>query len=189
MTKNQDSAATSQTMQRKNSSRRPTISRNRTSASRVQKTDDPQKSKLVKEQSDSRHILVVEDNPVNMMLLVRFAKTKGLKVSTAENGALALEAVEARPTPFAAILMDINMPVMNGFEAISKIRGLEQDKKCRIAAVTGLSNETDRQEARKRGADAFLTKPVKMAQLAMILTSWGILEGECDGEEIKKLML
>lgn len=142
-----------------------------------------------------RHVLIVEDNPVNMMLLVRFAKQQRLKVSTAVNGALAVEAVQARKRPFDLILIDINMPVMNGFQAISRIRKHEDyqagrhreectkhnHEDCRwsatakVMALTGLSSEADRAEAKRRGADDFMTKPIKMKELARILTSWNMI--------------
>lgn len=131
------------------------------------------------ERSQGRHILIVEDNSVNMMLLIRFAKKEGLKVSTADNGALALSAIRSRKSPFAAILMDINMPVMNGFETIARIREHEAEvgwMPTKVAAITGLSMDSDRLEARQRGADAFLTKPVRMATLRSILRDWKIFE-------------
>lgn len=126
-----------------------------------------------------KHILVVEDNPINMMLLVAFAKRKGLAVTTAANGKIAIDRVRDRSQNFDAILMDINMPICNGFVAMSHIRQFEIESerpRCHIAALTGLSTTEDRAEAKSQGADAFFTKPVKLKALAELMHAWGVLD-------------
>lgn len=126
-----------------------------------------------------KHILVVEDNPINMMLLVAFAKRKGLAVTTAANGKIAIDRVRDRALNYDAILMDINMPICNGFVAMAHIRQFEvesQRSRSHIAALTGLSTPEDRLEAKNCGADAFFTKPVKMQALAELMYAWGVLD-------------
>ncbi|CCG80970.1 putative Sensor histidine kinase/response regulator [Taphrina deformans PYCC 5710] len=125
-----------------------------------------------------RHCLIVEDNPINMMLLVAFAKQRNITVTTAVNGALAFERVKERPRSYDAILMDINMPVMNGFQSIEAIRKYERENEqtpAKIVALTGLSTPEDQKLARDLGADAFFTKPVKMRDLAELFVEWKVL--------------
>ena len=138
-----------------------------------------QQSNQSSESAHKPHILVVEDNPVNMMLLVRFGKQRGLKVSTAANGALALDLITSKTKQFSAILMDIGMPIMNGHICMSRIRQHEQEngqEPVKIAALTGLSSESDQREALKSGANAFMTKPIRMKELGEILKEWKIIQ-------------
>lgn len=135
-------------------------------------------SQIVNGSRSKKHILIVEDNSINMMLLVAFAKQKSLTVTTAVNGAIALERVKERKRNYDAILMDINMPVMNGFQAIEGIRAHEvagKRDRAKIVALTGLSTNEDQACAKKAGSDAFFTKPVKMKSLANLLVEWGVL--------------
>jgi len=121
------------------------------------------------------HLLLVDDNPINVKLLAATARKLKHTFETACHG---LEAVEAykkaleKKQPFDTVFMDISMPVMDGFEAIREIRQLENEMKaspCRIAALTGLSSELSRKEALSSGSDLFLTKPVKMDTVKKLL--------------------
>lgn len=128
-------------------------------------------------ESKKHHVLVVEDNVINMMLLVAFAKQHHLAVTTAGNGQVAYQRVKDRSRNFDAILMDINMPVCNGFEAMQLIRDFEKSAgraRANIAALTGLSSVEDQQKAMSSGADAFFTKPVRMKDLEILMHKWGV---------------
>ncbi|KAK4898158.1 hypothetical protein LTR27_004165 [Elasticomyces elasticus] len=131
------------------------------------------------------HILVVDDNHINLHLLTTFMKRNGYEYAAAVNG---LEAVQkyregcspppqlpegiTPPKPFDYVLIDINMPVMNGIEATKQIRELErvhQVKPAGIFALTGSASEEARNVAEEAGVDRLLSKPVKFANLQKLL--------------------
>jgi signal transduction histidine kinase/ActR/RegA family two-component response regulator len=111
------------------------------------------------------HILLVEDNPVNQLVAQGMLRKLGFDVSTANNGLEALDRVAERA--FDAILMDVQMPVMNGLEATRAIREREHGSGQRtpILALTANAMQGDRDAGAAAGMDAYLTKPVDMAAL------------------------
>ncbi len=116
-----------------------------------------------------QRILVVEDNPVNQKVLALTLQQKGMVVDLAENGKVALQRfVEA---PYDLVLMDLRMPVMDGFEATRAIQASEayQQRPVPIVAVTANAFEEDRQEALQAGMDDFLAKPIKPQALQALL--------------------
>lgn len=122
-------------------------------------------------------VLVVDDNRINLNLMMTFMKKRRLsELVSAENGKLAVEAVERMSTGFDIIFMDISMPVMNGFEATRAIRALERESDGRrpaiIIALTGLSSSRDESEALASGVDFFLTKPVSFREVSRLLDEW-----------------
>ncbi|UKZ84502.1 uncharacterized protein TrAFT101_000408 [Trichoderma asperellum] len=125
--------------------------------------------------------LLVEDNSINLDILSIYMKKLGRAYHTATNGSLAVEAYKANPNHCKYIFMDVSMPVMDGFEATRCIRAYEREhqlKPCVIFALTGLASESAQQEAFGSGVDLFLTKPVKLKELGMILRSRGLLPDE-----------
>lgn len=131
-------------------------------------------------------LLLVDDNEINLKLLVAFAKKHKHPYTTALDGKLALEAFEnahreslssseaasdsARPPN--VILMDINMPVMDGYEAAQRIRAYEAKHRmvpAKIFAVTALMSEAAQTEALGSGFDMFLSKPIKLKSLAKLV--------------------
>ncbi|KAK4549109.1 hypothetical protein LTR36_007565 [Oleoguttula mirabilis] len=133
------------------------------------------------------HVLVVDDNKINLQLLVMFMKKLSYSYAEAENGLEALdkfkeayrhghapEAADSQPgrRRFDYILMDISMPVMNGMDATKRIREFEKENKMertRIIALTGLASAQAQNEAEAAGIDIFLPKPVKFAELRKLL--------------------
>ncbi|KAL7275253.1 hypothetical protein RUND412_001812 [Rhizina undulata] len=117
--------------------------------------------------------LIVEDNPVNLMLLATFLTKRGYPFEKAVNGLEALKAVENRKEGFDVILMDLQMPIMSGIESTRAIRKLERERKVAskslIIALTGLAATTDQQEAFEGGIDLFMVKPVSFKQLEKTL--------------------
>ena len=111
-------------------------------------------------------MLVVDDNPVNRQVLELILGSVGIPHASVENG---LQAVEAVTTgDFDAVLMDIQMPVMDGLEATRRIRQWERDEQrghapIVIVSANGLQEHVD--AGRAAGADAHLTKPVSAAAL------------------------
>jgi CheY-like chemotaxis protein len=148
--------------------------------------ENPLPSPLVEGSTNSSHlarVLVVDDNLINLNLMITFLKKRQLTVlDAAENGKLAVEAVERMKSGYDIIFMDISMPVMNGFEATRAIRSLEKDEDGRkpaiIIALTGLSSSRDESDAMASGVDLFLTKPVSFREVSRLLSEW-----EKDGME------
>ena len=113
------------------------------------------------ERKRSLHILLAEDNPVNQMLAVRLLKKRGHTVEVAANGREALAALQAGR--FDAVLMDIQMPEMSGFEATAVIREHEQATGHRmpIIAMTAHAMKGDRERCIEAGMDGYVSKPIR----------------------------
>jgi CheY-like chemotaxis protein len=116
-------------------------------------------------------ILVVEDNPVNQRVVQRFLQKLGAEVTLASHGAEALE--RCAQNEYAAILMDCQMPVMDGFTATRRIRALERERgtprRVPIIALTANVMSEDRELCLAAGMDAHLGKPIDGAQLTNCL--------------------
>ena len=115
-----------------------------------------------------RCILLVEDNELNREIAEELLKQYGFLVDIAENGAEAVEKVKnSAPGTYDLVLMDIQMPVMNGYEATEQIRALEDPAlaKIRILAMTANAFDEDRKKALKCGMDGFMSKPIVMEEL------------------------
>lgn len=111
-------------------------------------------------------ILVAEDNPSNYKL-VEVILRRDYLLSHAENGAQAVEMFRAeRP---ALILMDISMPVMDGYEALAQIRRI--DGQVPVVALTAFAFETDRQKMLQAGFDCCLAKPLRIDELKETIRS------------------
>lgn len=124
-------------------------------------------------------LLLVDDNSINLKILASYVHKIGRQYSTATNGQEAVDAFHSNLGQYKCILMDISMPVMDGFEATRQIRALEQKnhmKPTLILALSGLASEDAQKEAFSSGVDLFLTKPVRLKELGAILKSKGILE-------------
>ncbi|KAI7493856.1 hypothetical protein KC357_g880 [Hortaea werneckii] len=146
---------------------------------------------------DGLSLLLVDDNQINLQLLVNYARKQGHHRTTATDGQEAVEAYKAAyfaalrsppqetsnvsspsaetpslPGKPQVVLMDINMPVLNGFEATRLIRAFEQQHglhPAHIIALTGLGTASAQHEAFSSGVDLFLTKPVRLKELSRVL--------------------
>ncbi|WPH02791.1 Hypothetical protein R9X50_00565900 [Acrodontium crateriforme] len=130
---------------------------------------------------DPRTIMLVEDNEINMKLLVTLMQKQDLAYKSAVNGLEAVELFTANPTAYSLILMDMSMPVMDGFEATSKIRSVERKRQlspCLIIALTGVTSAESRQKAMNSGIDRYFTKPIRMKQLADLVDEIKLVEAE-----------
>jgi signal transduction histidine kinase/CheY-like chemotaxis protein len=117
--------------------------------------------------------LVVEDNPVNRMIARKILSTMGLKVDECDDGVAAVEAVANRE--YDLILMDCQMPEMDGLEATRRIRILEQEKQRRPTAVLALTANAmtgDRERCLQAGMNDYLSKPLKREILAAKVRFW-----------------
>ncbi|WP_051321489.1 PAS domain-containing hybrid sensor histidine kinase/response regulator [Chrysiogenes arsenatis] len=123
---------------------------------------------LEKHQRLSGHVLLAEDNPINQEVSREQLRRMGIRVTIVNNGA---EAVAAHSLgSFDAILMDIQMPVMDGYEATRRIR--EVDTAIPILALTAAALVEDRQKTVEAGMNAHLGKPVHAAELYATLAQW-----------------
>jgi CheY-like chemotaxis protein/nitrogen-specific signal transduction histidine kinase len=120
-------------------------------------------------------VLVVEDNVVNQRLALRLLAKFGFEADLAENGALALEAL-AR-TRYGAVLMDCQMPVLDGYQATRIIReggAAVLDRRVPIIAMTANAMQGDRERALDAGMDDYLTKPIDPARLQATIERWSV---------------
>ena len=117
---------------------------------------------------DGCQILLVEDNELNQEIAVSILEEAGLLVDVASNGQIAVEMLEkAGPGYYRLILRDVQMPVMNGYEATRTIRSLADPELCRvpILAMTANAFEEDKQEALRSGMNGHIAKPIDTAVL------------------------
>lgn len=124
-----------------------------------------------------KRVLLVEDNSMNREIATAILEEAGFKVDTAENGAIAVEKVTYYPEGFYdVILMDIQMPVMDGYTATRKIRSLENKAIAKIPIITVSANafDEDRQTSLEAGMNGHLAKPIVVDELLEVLG--GILE-------------
>ena len=121
-----------------------------------------------------KRILLVEDNELNREIAGEILQMTGAKVETAENGKMAVEKVEASPKgSYDLIFMDIQMPVMNGYEATAAIRSLPGEKgKLPIVAMTANAFAEDVQLAKNTGMNGHIAKPLDMNKLSDVLENW-----------------
>lgn len=115
------------------------------------------------------HLLVVDDAPDIAQLLATFLRAIGYEVLTANSANEALEL--ARDTHFDAVISDIGMPVMNGYEFAAALRAITDYRDVPLVAVTGFDEYDDRQRSRSAGFDAHLKKPLDLTQLASTVCS------------------
>jgi len=117
-------------------------------------------------------LLLVEDNELNALLAARLMAALGFEVVTAVNGAIAVQAVERQE--FDVILMDCQMPVMDGYEATRAIRKMQSStaKRTPVIAVTAYALDGDRERCLAAGMDDFLAKPYALSDLRPKLQLW-----------------
>ena len=108
-------------------------------------------------------ILLVEDNEMNRDMLSRRLERKGHSVTIATNGAEGLE--KARADAPDVILMDMSLPVMDGWEATRQLKADETTRRIPVIALTAHAMASDEQKAREAGCDDFDTKPIELPRL------------------------
>ena len=119
-----------------------------------------------------RYILLVEDNELNSEIAAEILNEYGFLVDTAENGAEAVEKVKnSKPGNYDLVLMDVQMPVMDGYEATKQIRALDNPALAGITilAMTANAFDEDKKKALECGMDGFLSKPIVIEELISIL--------------------
>ena len=141
---------------------------------RKEKTARNYLEKLSESDYTGKRILLVEDNELNREIAGEILQMTGAKVETAKNGKIAVEKVEASPKDsYDLIFMDIQMPVMNGYEATAAIRSLPGAKgKLPIVAMTANAFAEDVQLAKNTGMNGHIAKPLDMNKLNDVLKNW-----------------
>lgn len=126
---------------------------------------------LLQKVAPQKHILLVEDNNVNQTIMIKLLGTLGFKrVDAAWDGAEAVRMVKQKPLAYNVILMDINMPVMDGLAATKQIRGMKIDVP--IIALTGNALKGDAETYLAQGMDDYIAKPLHRQQLIDLLWKW-----------------
>jgi CheY-like chemotaxis protein len=125
-----------------------------------------------------RRVLLAEDNEVNQTLAVRLLEKRGYSVTVAGNGRDALHAIEREP--FDIVLMDVQMPEMDGFETAAAIREREKitGDRLPILAMTAYAMKGDEQKCLAAGMDAYISKPIHPRELYALLESLARPEAE-----------
>ena len=120
----------------------------------------------------NKKILLVEDNELNWEIAVELLKEEGFILDTAEDGTIAVEKMRtAKPGQYDLILMDIQMPIMDGYEATRQIRKLKNPETANIPIIAMTANafEEDRQKALEAGMNEHVSKPIDMERLLEVV--------------------
>jgi signal transduction histidine kinase/DNA-binding response OmpR family regulator/HPt (histidine-containing phosphotransfer) domain-containing protein len=149
-----------------------TIRLKRIEAASIERSEAPQPRAALL-QSKINRILLAEDTPTNQKLVQYLLSKRGHIVETAQNGKQALELFQARD--YDLVLMDVQMPVMDGFQATEFIRNLADARKARIPiiAMTAHALKGDAERCLAAGMDAYISKPVKAEELIELIESFG----------------
>jgi CheY-like chemotaxis protein len=134
----------------------------------------------------NKHILIVEDNIINQKVLTNLLQPAGVNVTVANNGKEAVEIVKNdKPEKFDLVLMDINMPVMDGYAATQAIRYEQRFDSLPIIAFTALVMESETHKIFSSGVNAFLSKPLNIGKLYTALAMF-LLEDTAEVEETEE---
>ncbi|MEQ1651243.1 MAG: response regulator, partial [Hyphomicrobium sp.] len=141
-----------------------------------------------KPQKARARVLLAEDNPVNLEVAKQYLVELGCRVTVAENGQEAIAAFSS--SPFDLILMDCQMPVLDGLSATAKIREMEVEfgrARTPIVAVTANAYEDDRRACIDAGMDGYLSKPFSPEQLSDIILKW-VPASEAGAEHVTEIL-
>jgi signal transduction histidine kinase/ActR/RegA family two-component response regulator len=136
------------------------------------KAEAREESDVREDQDHVLRILLAEDNPVNQMVMLKMLNKLGYQADVAANGTEVLRSLELQP--YNLILMDVQMPEMDGFETARSIRKLRASMdQPKIIAITAYALKGDRDKCLAAGMDDYVSKPVKLEDLRAVLESYG----------------
>ena len=138
------------------------------------RTEEPRKAEAAAYDFAGKRLLLVEDNELNREIAEEILEENGFIVDTAEDGTVAVERMKkAQPGDYDLVLMDIQMPVMDGYEATRQIRAMETEaSRIPIIAMTANAFEEDRQAALAAGMNEHIAKPIDVEGLKALLASF-----------------
>ena len=122
----------------------------------------------VKEELAGRRVLVVDDDIRNIFAMTASLEQLGMIVLHAESGKESIEVLKSEPD-VDVVLMDIMMPDLDGYDTMRVIRGFERFRQLPIIAVTAKAMKEDREKCLQAGANDYISKPVNVEQLALLL--------------------
>jgi osomolarity two-component system sensor histidine kinase TcsA len=135
-------------------------------------------SKSLREVFETKVIMLAEDNIINQKVMIMMLRSLGfLRIDTAKNGAEAVQLVKNSLKDYDLILMDINMPVVDGLTATTQIRS--SGSQTPIIAITANALKGDREECIAKGMNDFIPKPVDKVFLSKILRKWLVIRQSC----------
>jgi two-component system sensor histidine kinase/response regulator len=140
--------------------------------------ESPEASEVKLARLKGHKVLLVEDTLFNQEIATEFLQQAGLQVSLAENGQEALEALKTQE--FDAVLMDVQMPVMDGFEATRQIRLQDRFQQLPIIAMTANAMKGDKNRCLQAGMNDYISKPVSQDLLYQALLRWIAPQDEAD---------
>jgi CheY-like chemotaxis protein len=123
----------------------------------------PAKPSATRRLSDTKTILLVEDNEMNRDMLSRRLRTRGFDVIIAVDGQVGVEMAKSESPDL--ILMDMSLPVMDGWEATRTLKAAEETRDIPVIALTAHAMSTDRDKALEAGCDDYDTKPIELTRL------------------------
>ena len=116
-----------------------------------------------------KHILIVEDNLVNQEVLKSLLIFSNIKISTAQNGKEAIESIKNSFTPFDLVLIDINIPIIDGYGVTEIVRKEEEFKSLPIIGIPTITIRSEVEKMSQSGMDAFISKPVTISKLYEVM--------------------
>jgi CheY-like chemotaxis protein/HPt (histidine-containing phosphotransfer) domain-containing protein len=145
------------------------------------RASDARESDLPETAATPLRVLLVEDNPVNRRVAYGVLHKLGHTVIEAENGAIALQRLESET--FDLVLMDVQMPVMDGFEATACIRTNPRHRDLPIVAMTAHAMKGDRERCLSAGMNDYIAKPIRVEQVRQVLANWSRNDGPSSGDD------
>jgi CheY-like chemotaxis protein len=118
----------------------------------------------------AKKILIVEDNEINRILLRDILQYHGYEIIEATNGEEAIKMADTHQPNL--IFMDIQMPVMNGYDAIKGLKSNDKTRHIKIIAITSFAMAGDKDKSLAAGADHYITKPIDTVQLPKMVGQW-----------------
>ncbi|MCL8380856.1 response regulator [Xanthobacter aminoxidans] len=120
---------------------------------------------------EGRKLLLVDDDMRNIYALAKVLRARGVNVVLAQDGAKALAQLDEQPD-IEIVLMDVMMPVMDGYEAMAQIRAQPRFAKLPVIALTAKAMKDDREKCLAAGASDYLAKPVDVPKLLTMIRTW-----------------